>query len=130
MNEPIKHYDYIKNTEFIFLIFDILNRSSYEDIVEIWKDYLMDKVNYTNKLFLLGNYYKEDEHMTEKKEIEELIESIKQEKNFTIDYFEIGNLSDEKLMEFLDDKILKANNEKKKTKQNHKDDNSGSCMIF
>ena len=87
MNEPIKHYDYIKNTEFIFLIFDILNRSSYEDIVEIWKDYLMDKVNYTNKLFLLGNYYKEDEHMTEKKEIEELIESIKQEKNFTIYYF-------------------------------------------
>ena len=41
------------------------------------KYYLMENVNYTNKLFLLGNYFKEGKHLTEKNEIDELLNEIK-----------------------------------------------------
>lgn len=131
VNEPVRHYDYIKNTAFIFIIFDFLSRESFEDIVEIWKVYLIDTVGYSNKLFLLGNYFKEGEKLTEKNEIDELLKEIEEEKGVKIEYFDIGAYQDQKLVELFDDKIykmyLEMTKNSKSSKSNH---DSGSCSAF
>jgi len=109
------------------LNFDLLNRDSYEDIDNRWKNYLINKVEYSNRLYLLGNYIKKGHHLTDRQEIDDLIndENI----NIKIEYVEIGGFSDEELVKFFDNKILKALEEKIKNKPT-KENESGSCDIF
>lgn len=129
VNDRLKKYDEIKNTDFIFIVFDFLNRGSFEAIVEIWKEYLIDTVNYSNKLYLLGNFFKEGKFLTEINEIDELLNEIKEEKGVKIDYFEIGNNNDEKLEKLIDDVIFK-NYVQKKNSKSDKDNEAGSCAVF
>jgi len=130
VNDRIKHYEYIKNTDFIFILFDFLNRDTFEAIVEIWKEYIIDTVNYSNKLYLLGNFFKEGKHLTEQNEIDDLLNEIKEEKGVKIDYFDIGNNCDEKIEKLIDDIISKTFVEKKKNSKSGKGDQSGSCLTF
>lgn len=130
VNDRIKHYEYIKNTDFIFIVFDFLNRDSFEAVVETWKEYLIDTVNYSNKLYLLGNFFKEGKHLTEINEIDDLLNEIKEEKGVKIDYFEIGNNNDEKIEKLIDDIIFKTFVEKKKNSKSGKCSEAGSCFIF
>lgn len=131
MSEPAKYYDYIKNTDFIFLIFDFAERKTFESIIDVWKGYLIDKVEYANKLYLLGNQFKNEEFLTTRiEEVQDLIKEINQEKGVNIEFFDIGNMSNDKLIEFIDDKILIVYEEKKKSKPNKSDPSSGSCFIF
>ena len=55
--------------------------------------------------------------------------NILTEKNIKIEYVEIGGFSDEELVKFFDNKILKALEEKIKNKPT-KENESGSCDIF
>lgn len=106
--------------------FDLLNRESYEDIDNRWKNYLIDKVEYSNRLYLLGNYTKKGHHLTDMQEIDDLIK----DDNIKIDYFEIGNFTDDDLVKFFDDKILKAFQDNLKNKPSKNDCEMGSCVIF
>ncbi len=99
--------------------------------METWKIYLIDTVNYSNKLFLLGNYFKEGEHLTEKNEIDELLKEIEDEKGVSIEYFQIGSFPDQKFVELFDDKIFNIYLEKKKNAKSCKGNNdAGSCTVF
>lgn len=125
VNEEEKYYDYIKGTDFILLNFDLLNRDSYEDIDSRWKNYIIKQMEYTKKVYLLGNYKKKEEHLTDRKEIDDLLS----DENIKIDYFEIGGFTDEELVKFFDNRILMALQDK----MNNKDDDknkAGSCLIF
>lgn len=107
------------------LIFDLLNRETYEDIYNRWKNFIINKLEYTNRLYLLGNYNKKGHHLTDRQEIDDLIS----DENIRIDYYEIGSYSNEDLVKFFDDLILKAHQDKINNKPS-KDNNSGSCIIY
>lgn len=92
---------------------------------------MIDTVNYSNKLFLLGNYFKEGEHLTEKNEIDELLKEIEDEKGVSIEYFQIGSYPDQKFVELFDDKIFNIYLEKRKNAKSSKGNNdAGSCSVF
>jgi hypothetical protein len=107
------------------LNFDLLNRDSYEDIYNRWKNFIINKLEYTKRIYLLGNYTKKGHHLTDRQEIDDLIN----DENIRIDYHEIGNFSNEELVKFFDDIIFKAMQDKINDKPS-KDNNSGSCIIF
>lgn len=125
VNEEIKYYNYIQTTDFLLLNFDLLNRESYENIDSQWKTYLMDKVGYSNRIYLLGNYIEKGHHLTTRQEIEDFINS---DENIKIEYFEIGGFSDKELVDFFDDRIIKAVSERLKCAPSK--NNDGSCIIY
>ena len=100
--------------------FDLLSRESYEDIDFRWKNYLIEKVEYSNRLYLLGNYAKKGQFLTDRQEIDDLIK----DENIKIDYFEIGHFTDEELVKFFDERILRAHQDKLKNRP-EKDDKNG-----
>lgn len=109
----------------VFIIFDLTNRDTFNNLLNKWLIWLRDVLKYQGQVFILGNIKNKEKKFlcTDEEEIQELINVSE----VPAQYFEIGNLSDEKKNDRVDQLILEAEKEKEKRTDGSKDKN---CIIF
>merc|ERR1711976_208675 len=104
----------IEQCHVIFLMFDLNNRNSFDNLSDYWLNFLRDDVIYENNIYILGNYNNSSQTpLTQNEEITAMIKFSHVKAN----YIETGNKSPEELSIMMDELVQETyENDKKSNK--------------
>ena len=117
---PDKKAKDIANHQCVIIMFDMTERKSFEDVLDKWIKFLRE-IKYTNTIILFGTTNNKNAlPMTDKEEIEYLIEvtEIKGE------FYDIGNKTEKEKCDLIDS-LIESSYEDAKNNLNKKD-----CIIY
>lgn len=113
----------IENIFCIFIIFDLTNRTSFNNLLEKWIIGIRDSTDYRRNIYILGNIVNHNEVLiTDEEEINDLIE-ISEIKNTK--YINIEQLSNKKVVTSIDKMILETKMKYSKIMHDNK-----NCIII
>ena len=117
---PDKKAKDIANHQCVIIMFDMTERKSFEDVLDKWIKFLRE-IKYTNTIILFGTVNDKNAlPMTDKEEIEYLIEITEIKGTF----YDIGNKTEKEKCDLIDS-LIETSYEEAKNNLNKKD-----CIIY